>query len=443
MKDRFFAVWEYLRTNFWLVPTLMAMAGIALSAGTIMIDRGPFGPQIASSTTWLWSGGAQGARLVLSTIATSMITVAGTVFSITIAALTLAGSQYGSRFLRNFTRDFGNQIVLGTFVATFIYCLLVLRTIRSQSEGGFVPNLSVTCGVVLAVASLGVLIYFIDHISNSIQAEHIVAEIGAELRDDVVRLCPPAPPGPGDDELELPIPRGEPEALVCATESGYLQYMDREGLVGVAQKCDLFLKTKVRPGDFVLQGSVLVQVWGAESLPEDQSSSLRKRFRLGARRTPVQDVRYGVRQLTDTAARALSPGINDPFTAMGCADWLADALAAMAKGEVPSGLRRGATGQPRLLEDPVSFEELARLSFEPFRIYGADSIAMSLHILAVLRGSGSRLDRPGHRAALLREAEKIAAESHRKLATQADIRRAEDALEQARTALVRVGAART
>src|SRR6185437_1618295 len=135
----------------------------ALSFATVGIDAGPLGQSLANSAGWLWSGGAEGARSLLSTVASSMITVTGTVFSITIAALTLASSQFGPRLLRNFTRDTGNRVVLGTFVGTFLYCLLVLRTVRDQDEGGFVPSLSVTCGVLLATASVGVLIYFIHH----------------------------------------------------------------------------------------------------------------------------------------------------------------------------------------------------------------------------------------------------------------------------------------
>jgi uncharacterized membrane protein len=435
--DRLLSTWEYLRTNFWFVPTLMALAGVGLSVATILIDRGLFGAQFASSTTWLWSGGAQGARSVLSTIATSMITVAGTVFSITIAALALTGSQYGSRLLRNFTRDFGNQVVLGTFVTTFLYCLLILRTIRDPSEGDFVPNLSVTCGVVLGIASLGVLIYFIDHISGAIQAENIVAAIGAELKDNIARFCPPGPPGPGDNEPETPVSPYGPETFVRATGSGYVQHLDRDGLVRLADRCDLFIKAALRPGDFSSQGDVLLHVWGAESLADDVASSLRNCFGFGIRRIPLQDVRYGVRQLTDTAARALSPGINNPFTAMDCADWLADALAEMARGKAPSGLRRGATGKPRFLEEPASFDELAALSFEPFRVYGAGNIIVILHVLDVLARLARQVDRPDHRAALLREAEQIAVETRRRLGTGADSERAESALEQARLELTR------
>lgn len=168
MKARLLGLWENLRTGFWFVPTLMAAASAGLALGLVRLDSSATGKTLATSIGLLWSGGADGARSLLSTVASSMITVAGTVFSITITALVLASGQFGPRLLRNFTRDLGNQLVLGTFIATFLYCLLVLRTVRGTQEGDFVPYLSVTTGVLLAAASIGVLIYLIHHIAASI-----------------------------------------------------------------------------------------------------------------------------------------------------------------------------------------------------------------------------------------------------------------------------------
>lgn len=434
MRSRLLGLWESLRTSFWFVPSLMALAAAGLSAGTVALDGGPVGAKLAESAGWLWSGGPDGARALLSTVASSMITVAGTVFSITIAALTLASSQFGPRLLRNFTRDVGNQVVLGTFVATFLYCLLVLRTVRSQAEGGFVPYLSVTCGMLLAVASIGVLIFFIHHVTASIQAESLAAAVGAELRGDIARLCPPAPPGPGDAEPGPPaMPPQREGCAVRAAGSGYVQGVDRDGLVAAAEEGDLLVQVLRRPGDFVSRGDALLRAWAPEgSLPEDRAARLRGAFSLGPNRTPTQDVRYGVRQLTEIATRALSPGINDPFTAMGCTDWLADALAEMAASGEPSGVWRGAGGRPRLLEEPVGFAELAGLSVEPLRTYGADSAMVVVHLLHALARLAERVDRPSHRAALLREAELTAAAARGELGLEADLQRVQEALDQVR-----------
>ena len=168
-------------SSFWFVPTTMTVVAAGSAIGMIEVDRTWLGPGVRIG--WLYSGGAEGARSLLSTVAGSVITVAGVVFSITISTLTQASSQFGPRLLRNFMRDTSNQIVLGTFVATFLYCLLVLRTIHGKIDDGasFVPQLSVTVAVGLAVASIAVLIYFIHHVSLSLQAPNVIAAARGDL----------------------------------------------------------------------------------------------------------------------------------------------------------------------------------------------------------------------------------------------------------------------
>ena len=230
----------------------MVAGSVVLSIVTLLIDYSPIGSRLAREFSWIWSGQADGARSVLSTIASSMITVAGTVFSITIAALALTSSQFGPRLLRNFTRDVGNQVVLGTFLATFLYSLLILRTVHDGQGGqgvGFVPNLSVTAAVALAAASTGVLIYFIHHLTGSIQAETLIAAVAEDLKGDIARLRPPAPPGPGSTPMDRrdATPRAKP-ALVHSTASGYLRHVDRDGLVEAGDEYDMLIRTAVRPG---------------------------------------------------------------------------------------------------------------------------------------------------------------------------------------------------
>ncbi|HEY9737247.1 MAG TPA: DUF2254 domain-containing protein, partial [Trichocoleus sp.] len=179
---------ETLLTSYWFVPTVMAASAIALAFGLVALDRTT--PQDLEGLSWIYQGGADGARAVLSAIAGSMVTVAATAFSITIVALQLASSNYGPRLLRNFMQDRGNQVVLGTFIATFIYCLLVLRTIRGEDYQLFVPQVSVTVGVMLAILSIGVLIYFIHHASTIIQVSHIIAEVSHDLKQVTDRLFP-------------------------------------------------------------------------------------------------------------------------------------------------------------------------------------------------------------------------------------------------------------
>ena len=434
MKARLLGLWENLRTSFWFVPTLMAVASVGLALGTVRLDSSATGKTLATSVGFLWSGGADGARSLLSTVASSMITVAGTVFSITITALVLASGQFGPRLLRNFTRDLGNQLVLGTFVATFLYCLLVLRTVRGKQEGDFVPYLSVTTGVLLAAASIGVLIYFIHHIAASIQAESLAAVVGAELKQDIARLYPPRPGEHVNDRAtELP---STPACTVRSETSGYVQAIDSDGLITAAEEGDLLVQALRRPGDFVSRGDALLLAWASgDGFGEDQAARLRDAFSFGMRRTPTQDVRYGVRQLTEIASRALSPGINDPFTAMGCTDWLMDALADAARQTPAPGRRRGANGALRLLDQPVTFAELAQLSIEPIRAYGAGSVMVVSHLLNALVRLAAQVGQEEDRATLLVQAELTAAAARRALDGNADLKRVEDGLDRVRAAV--------
>lgn len=189
MKSLFLKFWETLRSNYWFVPTLMTAGAIGPSYGLLALDQRVPASHM-SGVAWLYTGEAAGARSVLSTVASSVITVAGTTFSITIAALSLASSQFGPRLLRGFLRDTGNQVVLGTFIGTFVYCLLVLRMVRGVEQDVFVPNFALTGEVALSLASVAVLIYFVNHVSASIQAAQVAASVTNELTEAIDRLYP-------------------------------------------------------------------------------------------------------------------------------------------------------------------------------------------------------------------------------------------------------------
>jgi uncharacterized membrane protein len=223
--------WYRLRSSLWFVPATMTCLAVTLALCAVALDR-------TVTNDWLqllglsYSGGAEGASLLLGTVAGSMIAIAGTVFSMTLVALSLASSQLGPRLLRNFMRDTANQVVLGTFVATFLYCLIVLRTIRRADEVAFVPHLSISIGVLLAIVSVGVLIYFIHHISVSIQADQVVARVGRELDEGIDRLFPGDLGDPGSEasrapsEVNLPAEFAREACPVGALEDGYLQMID-------------------------------------------------------------------------------------------------------------------------------------------------------------------------------------------------------------------------
>jgi uncharacterized membrane protein len=316
-----------------------------------------------------------------------MITVAGVAFSIMIVALTLASQQFGPRLLRNFMRDTGNQVVLGTFIATFTYCLIVLRTIRG-SESEFVPHVSVTLAIVFALASLGVLIYFIHHAAVSIQAPEVIALVANDLEQGIERLFPEKlGHAPQDDQKSLSQEilndfetRG---GAIAATESGYLQSIDNSKLMAVAQDKDLVLLVKCRPGDFVVSGGELAKCQ-PRGVDEDTAKAIQRAFIFGTQRTHLQDVEFSIEQLVEVAVRALSPGVNDPFTAINCIDRLAAALCLLAQRSFPSPLRHDDKGDLRVIARPVTFAGVVNAAFDSTRQYGRSSVAVTIRLLEAI-----------------------------------------------------------
>lgn len=260
MKTKLFNLWRSFRYSYWFVPTAMTTISIALSLGTTSIDT-VLPRNITDHFAWLYSGGPEGARSILSTVAGSMITTAGVVFSITIVVLSLTSSQFGPRLLGNFIRDTSTQVVLGTFIATFIYCLLTLRVVRSGDVDSFVPHLSITFAFLLALAGTAVLIYFIHHISTSIQADSIITAVYRDLDAGIDRLLPEqlehgaGEPGRNDVMAALPEEFDRDGWPIAAENSGYLQAIDYDGLSNAAIENDLILRLHFRQGSSSLRGS--------------------------------------------------------------------------------------------------------------------------------------------------------------------------------------------
>lgn len=411
VKSRLLRYWDHLRSSLWFLPSLMAATAVALAFGSVALDES-VADQWLKNQAWAYTGGAEGASAVLGTVAGSMITIAGVVFSLTLVALSLASSQFGPRLLRNFMRDTANQVVLGTFVGTFLYCLLVLRTIRRGDEVAFVPHLSVTFGVVFAIASLGVLIYFIHHVSVSIQADEIVARVGTELVHGIDRLCPEpdqdghgAPREPSDADLPRAFDReADP---VGASADGYVQLIDLEALVALGADTDALIRVERRPGQYAVRGSPLAMVWPRDRITERLVARLNDAFVLGTQRTPAQDIEFSVDQLVEIAARALSPGVNDPFTAMSCVDRLGSALCRLAQQELPSPYYRDGEGRLRLVTHPITFPGMVDAAFNQIRQYARSNTAVTLRLLEMLAVIAGATRRPEQQAALQRHAEMI------------------------------------
>jgi uncharacterized membrane protein len=425
MKGLIFTTWERLNSSFWFVPALMSAAAVGLAFATVALDeRVP--DEMVEGWGWVFGGGAEGAGAVLRTIAGSMIALAGVVFSMTLVVLSLASSQLGPRVLRNFMRDTPTQVVLGTFVATFLYCLLVLRTVRRAEDLAFVPNISVTAGVLLAVLSVGVLVFFVHHVSVSIQANEIAARIGKESIAGLDRIFPEhighepssAEP-PATSWLDTIAREASP---VAATDDGYLQFIDGDSLLELATKHDAVLRLQRKPGEYVVAGSALVGVWPPSRLDEELSSKICSTFAVGNQRTPGQDFAFANEQLVEIAVRALSSGMNDPFTATVSIDRLGSVLSRLAQRKLPSPYRYDAQDQLRIIAPHVTFAELTDAAFDQIRQYGSDSTAVLTTLLDTIVVIAGFTQAPADRAALWRHATLVLRAARRNL--PADDRRA-------------------
>jgi uncharacterized membrane protein len=248
MRALFIKIYDTVTESVWFVPASMALLAGGFAFASVALDR-RLGDQWALDIGWVWAGSADGARSVLSVVAGSVMTVVSIVFSLTITALAQTSSHFGPRVLRNFTSDRGVQLTLGTFISTFVYCLLVLRTVRSVEELRFVPFLSVNVGVALSLASLAVLIYFIHHVAEMIQAENLIAGAGAAFQDALPRLFPEharahlaRPRSPPPEETW----QRRPESS-CRRANGYLQRIDDQRLLQLAVEHDLCCKLDLPP----------------------------------------------------------------------------------------------------------------------------------------------------------------------------------------------------
>jgi uncharacterized membrane protein len=400
---------ESINTSFWFLPSLMAFLAVLLSWVTLFIDQKFPIKSVDNIFSFLYTWQPAGARLILSTIATSTMTVIGVVFSITIVAMVLAASQFGPRLLRNFMKDKGHQIVLGTFIATFIYCILILRLIRINDQQTFVPSISITIAVMLSLTSIGVLIFFIHHICTSIRADLVVSDIYQDLLDDMQRLFPEEIGKESQlhsqdevyDKKETSFYRHS--LLIRSKGSGYLRAIENNGLMKIAKKFDLLLNLHLRPGDFTVENSALVTVKYNKAIDNEIINEITSSFIFGYSRTPKQDAEFAIHQLVEVAVRALSPGINDPYTAMSCIDYLAAALSCLAKKKFPSAFRFDHDGNIRIIARPFTFDGLIRAAFDQIRQYSKSNVGVIIRLLEALAQIGEQAKSMDSKQAILRQ----------------------------------------
>jgi uncharacterized membrane protein len=424
---------DALRTNLWLVPTVEVLGAGLLFAVTYRIDRQAYDGRL-ELPAWTDNGSADAARQILIGIAASVITVVGLVFSITIVALTLASTQFGPRMLRNFVRDRGTQTTLGTLVSTFVFAVLALSSISRGDGGDFVPHLSITVSLALLLVSLGVLIYFIHHVATMIQLPRVIASIATDLASAIdaemgtrQASTRTAERGPSVTEIETRL--GTEGVVIPASNSGYLQFVAYDRLVDIATRSEGVMRLLHRPGHFVVEGLPLAVVWPAEAAPRFLRH-LDRAHVTGPHRTLTQDLAFAIDQLVEIAIRALSPAVNDTFTAIACIDWLTDTLCKISGRWDPTNVHRDTLGNVRVLAADIRLERFVERAFDQIRQSGRGMPAILMRQLDGLERIARYTSTDAHRAILIDQAEMIlrnSAESIPEPADRADVRQRYDA----------------
>lgn len=382
---------EILSANFWVLPLLFMLCAVVLAVMNYELDKQLFNnggeiPQLLS-----YFSNSRHIRSFLSVTANSMIGVAGVSFSITIASLTLASQQFGPRLLRNFMRDRFNQAVLGLFSATFLYCVLILQFTSSMDLEKITPLLSVSTAMALVVADLFMLIFFIHHIAVAIQADSVIADVNNELNNHMLRFF-------GDHEkvedcpIEVDYEKDYAKLAdegkhILARRSGYLQAVDIIGIRELSQKRDLTIQLDFRPGQYVINQCTIGRYLQHSGEEDDEviMDEIQVLLLIGDWRSAEQDPEFSIRQLVEIAVRALSPGINDPFTAITCIDRLADNLAFLSGRHLPADRFVDDSGVLRVQLKPLTFAGIVEASFNQIRQHGQGDIAIVIRLLEVLK----------------------------------------------------------
>jgi uncharacterized membrane protein len=389
-------LWDDIRASLWFIPSVMVLGAFVLSTILIRIDR----VLEVRESIFIFGGTGDAARTVLSTIAGSLITVISIAFSITIIALQQASAQFTPRVMRTFTADRSNQFVLGMYTGTFVYALLVLRVVRSEAEGftdRFVPGLSIIIALILAVICLGLLIYFIHHMSLSLQVSVILDRVRNELIEQIDELYP-SQIGEAKDDLPAAndvverIQRSDKRVVVHSEQVGFLRRVDEEGLQNI--RFDGIKAVWIRPqvGDFVTHGGILAEVDRVDGDVDEIESTIRDAFIIDRLRSMVQDPLFGIRQLVDIALKALSPSVNDPTTAEYVLSHLGDALGRLAEREFPPNVRLVNEGRTYIVVNRPQWADFVDAAFSQIRRQARDDVHVTRYLLRVLQDLGLRVN---------------------------------------------------
>lgn len=399
MYTRLLNIWTSFRSSFWFVPSLLLVVVTCAAFGLIHFDK-IYG-QVMVTAFPMFEMSPPAARSILSSIVGAMVSTTGVVFSITIVALSLASSQFGSRLIRTYRNRKTTHFTLGIFVSTSLFCILVLSSIREVDDYRFVPTTSVVVGILLTVVCLGTLVYYIHDMSMAIQAPNVIQHSADDLDLAIDRLFPESfgERGPGEECQDSDNPLhatlkdrvNRPCFSFKSSQVGYLQAIENETLMKVANDENIIIRLLIRPGDFLGRDREVVEVWriarsaddDLNRLKETVCSAIENCLIVGAARTHIQDIRHAFDELVDIAVRALSPGVNDPFTAVNCVDRIHSALVVLQDRKIPSAYRFNDEGELRIIAQPVGVDECIEGSLGMIENYASKDPLVADRIKAV------------------------------------------------------------
>jgi uncharacterized membrane protein len=415
--DKIANILNRLRQSLWLLPGAMS-AGAAVLAWLMLSSRIKSLVADPSAKWWLFSGDAGTARDLLSSLLSGLITMTSLVVSITMVVLSLAAGQLGPRLIISFIRDRQIQVVLGLFMGTIVYTLLVLRSVSDEFGPSAVPHLAVAVASALTLLCLFALLFYVHKIARSIIADTVVREV-ADALEDAISKAPreqhePREAGEGSRHFDVRTP-------ISIGRAGYVQVIDYAELVRLAVKEDAVIDVKLRPGHFVLRRGDHFEILSDGPVPDDFPDALRKAIVIGPERTSTQDIEYSVRQLVEIAVRALSPGINDPFTALAVVNRLGAALECAAAHPEPEPLHFDDKGVVRVRAHTTSFAGLLDASFNQIRQAASGNAAVLIQMSETLGQLAVVVDDRARRAGLLAHLQKIERAARRNLPDPADL----------------------
>jgi uncharacterized membrane protein len=400
--------WRLLSASFWFLPTVLTLAALLIAPMLVQVDEWLQATgRSVEWLDWIYGGKLQGARRLMSAIAAAMMAITTVMFSSQTTALTFIGQEYGSRLLRNFLADSRNQFAFGTYISTFVYALMVLRTIHKDPDEAPVPHLAVSFGILLAMAGLGLLIYSMYHISRFLQSSTIINYAAKDL-DTTIRRLTGVPDADESRRADWPL-ADCPGLPLHAPTDGYLQYVKEPRLLKLCQLAGCRIRINLRIGDFVVAGTTIATVSGAVSLDASLRKQIVAGIVLGTQPSIEQDLRYAVNQFVQIALRAASSDRNDVLTANMCVDRMGAALCLLARRLPPPEIRCDEEGIPRLMLQTSGFAEALDTFIRPIREFKDSTPSLTACLLGMAGTVAGSVERKDDREALRQEVQWILA----------------------------------